>query len=315
MDKSTEQHSGTLHLVVAITCHNRREKTTACLRRLSQIGLDLEDAEAVDLDVVLVDDNSSDGTAAAVRNEFPDVALLEGDGSLFWNGGMRIAMSHAIDMDPEYILLLNDDTELFEDSVKRLIEDHRRIKERRGCPIVIVGSTRDPDSGELTYGGWRRTGGINPLRTAIVHPTEEPKICDTFNANCALISREVLDRVGNLDAAYTHGFGDYDYGFRVQKQGGEVWVGSGVHGECERDHGPRPWFEPKLSWWERISALRDVKAEPLGERLTYARRHAGARWPLSWLSPYIRVSLSHIFPDRFRPPAGPGERSSESSTP
>lgn len=302
-----------MDIAVTITCHNRREKTLACLRRLSQIDRDSHGSQPINLAVVLVDDNSSDGTAAAVRDEFPEVTLLQGDGSLYWNGGMRRAISHAMQNDPDYILLLNDDTVLFDDAIERLVTEHREVKKRRACPIVMIGSTRDPDSGELTYGGWRRTGGINPLRTEIVHPTDEPQVCDTFNANCALIGRDVLDRVGNLDAAYTHGFGDYDYGFRVQQQGGEVWIGSGVHGECKRDHGPRPWFDTNLSWWERISALRDVKVEPLGERLTYARRHAGAQWPLSWLSPYIRVTLAYFFPS-FRPSSGPGERASSTST-
>jgi len=308
MGEHTKTKETPLHIVVALTCHNRREKTLACLRRLPHNGGRVEGETTFTLDVVLVDDNSTDGTAAAVRDEFPNVTLLEGDGSLYWNGGMRYAISHAMEKDPDYLLMLNDDTMLFDDAIERLVSDHRQVKKRRGCPVVMVGSTHDPETEELTYGGWRRARSVNPLRTEFVTPSDEPKPCDTFNANCALIDREVINRVGNLDAAYTHGFGDYDYGFRVQNQGGEIWVGAGVHGECPRDQGPRPWFDAQASWWERITALRDVKAEPLGERRIYARRHGGALWILAWLSPYIRVTLAYLVPGAFLPSGGPGER-------
>jgi GT2 family glycosyltransferase len=255
----------------------------------------------MELDVVLVDDGSTDGTTAAVREQYPSVILIEGDGTLYWNGGMRLALQRARELNPDYYLLLNDDTELYDDAIARLISEHRELRHLQECPIVVVGSTRDPDTKEITYGGWRVEKWWNPLHTEIVNPSDRPKQCDTFNANCALVGKEVVATVGNLDSAFTHGFGDFDYGFRLTACGGEVWLGSGFHGECIRDHGEHPWFDPERSWKERIDALREVKAEPLKERMIYASRHGGPLWIVPWLAPYLRVTVDSLFPGAFRP--------------
>jgi GT2 family glycosyltransferase len=292
-------------VAILLTCHNRREKTISCLESVynQDYGCELEKK------VVLVDDGSTDGTASAIRDRFPGVNLVEGDGTLYWNGGMRVAMNHAMEFQPNFYLLLNDDTTLYSDAVARLVKEHQGLRERREVPIALVGSTRDPDTGKVNYGGWEAKKWYNSLHTEIVRPKNRPVQCDTFNANCVLLGRNVVSTVGNLDPSFIHGFGDYDYGFRLTEKGGEVWVASGVHGECVRDHGERPWYDSERSWKERIEALRDVKAEPLGERLIYARRHGGMFWPVAWLSPYLRVTLDWLFPNSFRAPPRPGNRS------
>jgi len=294
MDVSPMQNA---RVAVLVTCHNRRATTLTCLDRLSQQTL----GSTTELDVVLVDDGSTDGTAAAVREKYPSVILIEGDGTLYWNGGMRLAFERARLLSPDYYLMLNDDTQLYDDAILRLITEHHELRCSRECPIVVVGSTRDPKTEDITYGGWRAERWWNPLHTEIVHPSDHPEQCDTFNANCALLHKEVVATIGNLDSSFTHGFGDFDYGFRVTASGGEVWVGSGFHGECVRDHGEHPWFDPERSWRERIDALRDVKTEPLKERMIYARRHGGPLWVVPWLAPYLRVTVDSLFPGAFRP--------------
>ena len=58
---------------VLMTCHNRREKTKACLASLKNQDL----PAGLSLDLWLVDDGSSDGTADMVRETWRDAHLLE----------------------------------------------------------------------------------------------------------------------------------------------------------------------------------------------------------------------------------------------
>jgi GT2 family glycosyltransferase len=272
-------------------------------------SVDNQELHNLDKNIILVDDGSSDGTVSAVRDQFPEVIVMEGDGNLYWNGGMRIAMNQAMELNPDFYLLLNDDTTLYSDAISRLVTEYQGLRERREVPIALVGSTQDPGTGILNYGGWNTGKWYNPLHTEIVQPKKEPVQCNTFNANCVLLGKSVVSLVGNLDSCFTHGFGDYDYGFRLTEKGGEVWVASGFYGECVRDHGERPWYDPERSLKERIDALLDVKAEPLSERMIYARRHGGLLWFLPWLSPYIRATLDWIMPNSFRGRPRPGNRS------
>ena len=78
-------------IAVLLTCHNRSEKTTACLHSLFQCYLPSDFV----LDVFLVDDGSTDGTAELVTEKFPKVIIIHGDGNLFWNRGMHLAWSYA----------------------------------------------------------------------------------------------------------------------------------------------------------------------------------------------------------------------------
>ena len=89
-----------------MTCHNRREQSVSCLERLQSQTVQ------ADIEVFLVDDGSNDGTTDAIRKRFPSTHLLHGDGSLYWAGGMRMAMEAAIPGRFDFYLWLNDDTKL-----------------------------------------------------------------------------------------------------------------------------------------------------------------------------------------------------------
>ncbi len=52
--------------------------------------------DEVRLDTFLVDDGCTDSTAQAVDKEYPQVKILQGDGNLFWGGGMRMAWDEAL---------------------------------------------------------------------------------------------------------------------------------------------------------------------------------------------------------------------------
>ena len=57
-------------IAVLLTCHNRRQHTLACLE-----GIHRNTVDGVTVDIHLVDDGSSDGTAEAVAEAYPDVEI------------------------------------------------------------------------------------------------------------------------------------------------------------------------------------------------------------------------------------------------
>ena len=120
-DVQSEKHGRGPRLIRKIaalaTCFNRRELTLKSLEALyAQRGIC-----RVDLTVFLVDDASRDGTAEGVKSAFPQVRLLRGDGSLFWNGGMRMAFDAAMRGDFDAYIWFNDDSHLDPDALSRLI--------------------------------------------------------------------------------------------------------------------------------------------------------------------------------------------------
>jgi GT2 family glycosyltransferase len=268
-------------VAVLLTCHDRVDRTSACLASIRS----QDHASETEIDVVLVDAGSSDGTADTVGDRFPDVTVLRRGPELFWNGGMRVALAHAYESDPDLYLWLNDDVELDPDAIATLLATHDDLVTTRSAPCIVVGSTRDPETGVVTYGGVVRPDRRRPLHYERVEPGERPHEVETMNGNCVLIPREVVARIGNLAAAYTHGMGDYDYGHRATRAGAQVWIAPGTIGTCSRN----PARRPAESFEEhRRRATSPTGGLPPGEWLTFARRWAGPLWPIYAASPYLR---------------------------
>ena len=257
-----------------LTCFNRREKTLASLRLWfgQQVGQEFS------LHAVVVDDGSSDGTGEAVRDEFPQVELIQGSGSLFWCGGMRVAWDAAAAGDPDYYVLINDDTLLEPFALKEILAAAPTPETRR----IVVGAIRDPESGEASYGGWSRFTGLIP-------PTGRWQDCETFNANCALIPRAVYREMGSLCSEYTHGMGDFDYGYQAAKRGIGIVQTPGFVGDCLRNSWKGTWRDQSLPMAERLKKLQSPKGLPWREWVIYNRRNQGWRWPFFTLSPFFRI--------------------------
>lgn len=282
----------TLRLAVLMTCHNRRAKTLACLETLYKQELPPD----VEIRVYLVDDGSTDGSKEAVRASYPAVNVLQGNGNLFWNGGMRLAFASAIKSDYDYYLWLNDDTLLYPKALNTLLTTSRLLIDQGDDRAIVIGSTQDPETGVFTYGGMVRKSWWHPLQFAPIKPGQEAKPCLTMNGNCVLIPREVVKAVGNLDAAFTHSTGDIDYGLRAQQQGFSIWVAPGYVGTCKHNViGSRAWDEPDITLRERWNQVNQPKGLPIKEWKMFAYRYAGWLWPIYWLLPYTRLFLKATF--------------------
>lgn len=274
-----------VRIAAVMTCFNRRDKTLACLESLQrQHG---HDAEIIPY---VVDDGSTDGTGEAVAREHPEAIVLSGDGSLFWGGGMRLALERAFaDGGYDYYLWLNDDIDLDDDAVARLLAAARELEQRGQSSAVVVGSMRDPITGAVTYGGRHRPSRRRRSRYEVLQPpTEEPAPSETMNGNLVLVPAAVAARVGNVDPSFRQQWGDQDYGLRTRAAGGSVWVAPGTFGACPRNpeavYGQRPLGA-------ELRSLTSVKQLPPRDWATFNRRWAGPLWPVYWASPYLRRAL------------------------
>ena len=136
MTHTTSHH---IHIAAILTCFNRKEKTLSCLRHLYH-ALSQDDTTA--LTVYLTDDGCTDGTAEAVRNQFPDkdIHILQGTGSLYWAGGMIFAWKEALKQRDAYdfYLLLNDDSFVKDNVFKELYAAHAFSLQTYGMAGIAV---------------------------------------------------------------------------------------------------------------------------------------------------------------------------------
>ncbi len=289
----------TVKITALLAAHNRREST---LQSLENLYRQQGNGEAFDLSVVLADDGSTDGTGEAIRRRFPQARVVRGDGSLFWCGGMCFAYEHSVDIPADFYLLLNDDTYLYEDAIRRALRVYEEKSASGKTDLIIVGSTRNPDTGELSYGGEIRVSNWHPFRYNHVQPGDRPQHCDTLNGNFVLVHKSVIDKVGFLDKRYTHRFGDTDYGLVASKAGCELWVIPGFVGECAENAPEINWDSAAYSFPQRVRMFFDVKGMPVRESRIFCRKHGGLLWPVFWMMPIVR---GLFFPTRYETEQAP----------
>lgn len=268
-------------VAVLMTCHNRREKTLECLRTLFAQQMPVRPR----IRVYLVDDGSSDGTGDAVRERYPETRVIQGDGSLYWNGGMRLAMSAAISDAPDFYLWLNDDTRLAADALARLLRTYESRADERA---IIVGSLCDPGTQKVTYGGSRTISRINPLKVEMLVPTDEPQRCDVFNGNVVLVPRRAVEMLGNLSDRFKHRSGDYEFALRAKRAGIPAWVAPGYCGECARNPTSGTWRDKQLPAGVRVKKLLSPTGAPIAERFYLLSRFGGPLWPWYFISVYAK---------------------------
>lgn len=277
-------------VAVLMTCHNRKAKTIACLDSLFAGSL-----PGLRLTVYLVDDGSSDGTFDAVAQKFPQVRLMRGNGGLFWNKGMHRAFAEALVDSHSFYVWLNDDLELFQNALLRMIHCYNQLQPQAGESIVVGSMCARDDLDQVTYGGMRRESGLKPTKLIVVRPDpDKPVEVETMNGNLVLIPSSVASVVGNLDPFYEHAMGDTDYGFRARQQGFRVFVAPGCMGICDRNTQANTFEDASLTFRERWRKIIDRRGLPPRSWLHYTRRHAGPLWPIYFLWPYVRVGLGWL---------------------
>ena len=274
-------------LAVIMTCFNRRSTTVSCLRALHK------QKNSIDFDIYLTDDGSSDGTADAVKAEFPAVNVLQGNGNLYWVGGMRLAFAKAIQEDYDYYLWLNDDTILESDAIERLFLANQKLSEQTDKDLIVVGTTKDIFTGIASYGGSVKSQKWYSNKFDFLGCTQYIEECDTFFGNCVLISRNVVKEVGNIDPAFIHSMGDTDYGLRAKQKNCSIWVAPGYVGTCSKNSVRNSWVDTKLSVLERLKKAIHIKAFPLKSWTVFCRRHSGLFWFIYWILPYLRAVIGY----------------------
>ena len=228
-----------MNIAVLLTCHNRRDKTIACLTALHNCTL----PDGYSFSVFMVDDGSTDGTSTAVANAFPKAKIIQGNGNLFWNRGMHLAWQTAIATQVfDYYLWLNDDTFLVKEALDILLQ-------KAFNNAIVCGTTQSIKDQKATYGGYIKSPN------KLLLPNGKFQECDYFNGNCILIPKEAFDIVGNLDSVFHHAVGDFDYSLRARKLGIELYVAPVYIGTCESHTELPKWRSPKISVVNRLKSL------------------------------------------------------------
>lgn len=172
------------------------------------------------LEILVLDNASTDDSVATIRATLPDVELVETGANLGYGGGNNLGMRIALEREIPFVLVLNDDTVLEEGCVSELVRAAEKHPEAAALapksyvfeqPGVLysVGGTWDP-------AGYPRLSGFGSADGPEFATARE---VDWLNG-CALLFRsESLRSVGLFDERYFHTFEDTDWSLRARRAG------------------------------------------------------------------------------------------------
>ena len=194
----------TLDLIVV--SYNTRELLRQCL---DSVGRHAPEARAI-----VVDNASRDGSPEMVRDEFPAVELV----STGWNAGFAAANNAGLERSrAEFVVLLNSDTVLSDDSLQRCARWMRARPEVGASSPRLIGADDRPQ--QCLY-PLPRFSAI--VREALRLPASPPRPNDEgWLAGTALVLRRAaLESIGGrLDAAYWMYWEDCDLSARLRAAG------------------------------------------------------------------------------------------------
>ncbi|HEY7426606.1 MAG TPA: glycosyltransferase family 2 protein [Gemmataceae bacterium] len=205
--------SRTPRVSILLVLYNRAELTLTCLRALQPR---LEEAEA---EVVLVDNASRDETSALLDRIHGATVLRNGD-----NRGFPMAVNQAAAAAAgEFLLLLNNDTEVLDDSLgsaARFLADNLDVGAVGGRIILLDGTLQEAGCVIWREGHILQYGrGESPTAPEYLFQRD----VDYCSAAFLMTRRDLFEKLGGLDTAFSPGyFEDLDYCVRLWRAGRRI---------------------------------------------------------------------------------------------
>jgi N-acetylglucosaminyl-diphospho-decaprenol L-rhamnosyltransferase len=251
-------------LAVIVVSHNNAQWLRPCLRTIA------EHAGAIDLDVVVVDSGSTDGTREVVVREFPEARVVS-----CANHGFAHANNRAlVTCDARYVLFLNPDTEVLEGTFERLVAalDRRPevglagVRQVTADGLLFPTIRRMPNAlralgealGSERFPFRARWLGERELRLELY---ETEVACDWTTGAFMIARREALESAGYMDERFFLYSEEPDLCLRLKSAGWQV------------RHLPHLTI---LHHADRVPANPSFVAQDVYARLQFARKHFSA---------------------------------------
>lgn len=212
-------------LSIVIVSWNVRGYLEACLSSIAA------NRGRLDLEVIVVDGGSLDGSPELVRRDFPGVQLIDCGDNVGFPKGNNIGMAKA---GGRNILLLNPDTEIVGDALELLIEyldGHAEVGLVGGQLLNSDGSIQSSRRRFPTFATamfestWLEMIAPRKLLTTYYVdevPADTRTTVDWLTGACLMTRREVIEQVGPMDEAYFMYSEELDWCRRIKQAGWEI---------------------------------------------------------------------------------------------
>jgi N-acetylglucosaminyl-diphospho-decaprenol L-rhamnosyltransferase len=264
-------------LCISIVNTNSRELLLACLRSL----------DGVDAEIVVLDNASEDGSAGAVRAEFPAVRVIEQRHRAGFAANHNTVIRSTTS---RYVYVLNEDTTSDDWALERItsyLDEHPRVG--------VLGPRLVYPEGRVQDSAWRfptplvSAGGLATLGKVGVTQSrgDEPRRVDWVMGAALVLRRKALDEVGLFDEEFFLYSEEVDLQARLHRAGWEVHYFPGatvVHHESQFSAGIperriNEMWRSRHRYWRKHHSGAGARLAAVATGGQYAARAALTRDP------------------------------------
>ncbi len=206
-------------VAIIIVNYNGKEYLPDCLGSLSDL-----DYPADSYKIFFVDNNSTDNSVNYVKNNFPEVEIIENQENLGFAQGNNLAMKKALAQDFDYISLINQDTISEPDFLKRLLavaEKEEKIAAVQPRLMLYPEKDKVNSLGNSIHflGFGFSSGGYQEFKGEL-----EPKEITYASGAAVLIKSQILKEIGLFDPDFFMYHEDLDLGWRMRMAGYKIML-------------------------------------------------------------------------------------------
>ena len=227
-----------LPLVVTVILNtNRKEDTLAALHSLSANTYPRQQ-------VIVLDNASTDGSVSAIRGSFPRVRIIELEQNLGYAGNNNVGIQAALDMNADWVFVVNEDITLAPDCIARLVEVGESDSQ-----IGIVGPMvyHHDEPAVIQSAG----GKMSPIWVSY-HLSQNEMDTGKYSAphevdwvsGCAIMARgAAIRQAGMIDERFFYYWEETEWCLRIGKAGWKIFHVPRAHlwhKGVQRDYRPGP---------------------------------------------------------------------------
>ena len=258
------EHS--LDLSIIIVCTNEKKFLSPNLKSLAK------NLDGISHEIIIVDNASTDGSRELIKAQFPQVTLIENQK----NRGAAFARNRGVEKARgDYLLFLDCDTEVLEQSILKLLEylqnhqqigtlsprllypDHRLQYSSRFFPNLLIFFFRLVWDGDIET--LRNTSRFRRLQRYFMIDWDHNDIreVDWTMSACWMLRRNVFEQLHGFDEQYFYNYEDVDFAWRIKKTGlkNVYYPEAEVVHYYQRLSANKSFFNP-LKWSHLKSAIR-----------------------------------------------------------
>jgi len=196
---------------------NAFNDTVECIASLQRSSFPLRD-------IIVLDQASADGSGQRLADRYKydnQIMVIFNEVNYGFAKGANIGIKLALNKGADFVFLINNDTIVSEDCIRRLVEILK---------LDSMGAAAGPAIMYYSSPGkiWQAGGFFSKLRMGVVVPGKGKELHDidqsasraTFLTGCALLIRRcTFERVGFFDTSYFFYGEDVDYSLRIRDEG------------------------------------------------------------------------------------------------